>query len=189
MRSIPRRWTVAFAPFAVLIGTGAFAANDGRTTAADVGFSKQANLSPQETLSQSKEYVNKMQERLRKVVQLQEIAKRQKDIIKLNCVNDKLLQLKGHLAVNDQAMNNMNEAIGKGDEITRQHEFTRITILFEKVDVLGTEAENCIGDSEIYVGNARVDVEIDPSIPQVDVTDPGYPTLNVERPPQASATL
>jgi hypothetical protein len=189
MRNTPRRWLIRFAPLAVLIGGAALANRDGKGSEADLGFSKQANLAPSEMLAQSKDYVSKMQDRLRKVVGLQEVAKKQKDIIKLNCVNDKLLQVKGHIAVNDQAMNNLNDAIAKGDDASRQHEFTRITILYQKVEVLGTEAENCIGDSEIYVGNARVDVEVDPSIPQVDVTDPGYPTLNVDRPPQASSAI
>lgn len=189
MRNSPRRWMVRFVPLGLLIGSGAIAATDNKAAEADLAFSKQANLSPAETLAQSKDYVGKMQDRLRKVVELQEVAKKQKDIIKLNCVNDKLLQVKGHIAVNDQAVSNLNEAIAKGDDATRQHEFTRITILYQKTEVLGTEAENCIGDSEIYVGRAVVEVVIDPSIPQVDLTDPGNPLLYLDRPPVASATL
>ena len=135
MRSTPRRWLRA-APLALLVGSGALAANDKGATQADLPFTKLANLSPQETLAQSKEYVSKMQDTQRRVVQLQEVAKKQKDIIKLNCVNDKLLQVKGHLAVNDQAMSSLNEAIAKNDDATRQHEFTRVTILFQKVAIL-----------------------------------------------------
>jgi hypothetical protein len=130
-----------------------------------------------------------MQDTLRRVVELQEVAKKQKDIIKLNCVNDKLLQVRGHLAVNQQAMANLNEAIAKGDDGSRQHEFTRVTILYQKVQVLGTEAENCIGEDLSYIGQARVDVEIDPSIPQNDPTDPGFPQVDVSRPPLASPSL
>jgi hypothetical protein len=179
------------APFALLATTGAFAANDGNPggTQAELPFAKTANLSPQETLTQSKDYVTKMQDTLRRVVELQEVAKKQKDIIKLNCVNDKLLQVRGHLAVNQQAMANLNEAIAKGDDGSRQHEFTRVTILYQKVQVLGTEAENCIGEDLSYIGQARVDVEIDPSIPQNDPTDPGFPQVDVSRPPLASPSL
>ncbi len=180
---------VRVAPLVLLVGSGAFAANDKDGAAADLPFAKQSNLSPQETLTQSKEYVSKMQDTQRRIVELQEVAKKQKDIIKLNCVNDKLLQVKGHLAVNDQAMTSLNEAIAKGDDGARQHEFTRVTILYQKVTVLGTEAENCIGEDLSYIGQSRVDIEIDPSIPQVDVTDPGYPQLDTTRPPLASSLL
>ncbi|MFM9469817.1 hypothetical protein ACKI1K_44555, partial [Streptomyces scabiei] len=90
------------------------------------------------------------------IVQLQELAKKQKDIIKLNCTNDKLLQVKGHLALTDQAMANLNEAMAKADDDARKHEFTRVTILYQKVLVLGTEAENCIGEDLSYVGATTV---------------------------------
>jgi hypothetical protein len=180
---------VRIAPFVLLVGSGAFAANDKDGAQADLPFAKQANLSPQETLTQSKEYQAKMLDTQKRIVELQDVAKKQKDIIKLNCVNDKLLQVKGHLAVNDQAMTSLNEAIAKNDDGARQHEFTRVTILYQKVTVLGTEAENCIGEDLSYVGQSRVDIEIDPSIPQVDVTDPGYPQLDTTRPPLASSLL
>jgi|SRR5579871_5022007 len=187
MTKLPQRWLLRIAPVALLVGTGALADDKGSVDVPPI--TKTANLSPTETLTQAKEYVSKMQDTLRHVVQLQEVAKKQKDIIKLNCVNDKLVQVKGHLAVNDNAMASLNEAIAKGDDSGRQHEFTRVTILYQKVQVLGTEAENCIGEDLSYVGEARVDVEIDPSIPQTDVTDPGYPQLDTSRPPLASSTL
>jgi hypothetical protein len=191
MRTTPIRWLLRAAPLALLIGSGALAANDTKSegASADIPFTKQANMTPQETLAQSKEYVSKMQDTLRRITELQEVAKKQKDIIKLNCVNDKLLQTKGHIAVNDQAMSSLNEAIARNDAPSRQHEFSRVTILYQKVLVLGTEAENCIGEDLSYIGAARVDVEIDPGIPQQDVTDPGYPQLDISRPPLASAPL
>ena len=148
-----------------------------------------ANLSPQETLTQAKDYVAKMQDGMRRIVQLQEMAKKQKDIIKLNCANDKLLQVKGHMAVTDQAMSNLNESIAKGDDDARKHEFTRVTILYQKVLVLGTEAENCIGEDLSYVGATTVTVEIDPSIPVTDVTAFDFPAVDTSRPPVLSAPL
>ncbi len=184
-----RRVWLRLAPLALLVGTGALAANDKDGAQAEIPFSKVANLTPAETLAQAKEYVNKMQDTLSQVNRLQDTAKKQKDIIKLNCVSDKLMQIKGHLAVNDQAMSSLNEAIAKGDDGTRQHEFTRVTILFQKVQVLGTEAENCIGQDLSYLGAVSTEQVIDPSIPTTDVTDPGYPQLDTSRPPLASSPL
>ncbi|MDB4968021.1 MAG: hypothetical protein JWN44_3710, partial [Myxococcales bacterium] len=56
----------------------------------------------------------------------------------------------------------------------------------QKVVTLGTEAEQCIGEDVSYVGATRVDVEIDPSIPPTDPTEPELPVPVVERPPPAS---
>ena len=107
-------------------------------------------------------------------------------MVKLNCVNDKLTQLKGHMIVTNESMSTLSLDIAKGDDAARQHEFTRITILYQKVVTLGTEAEQCIGDDVSYVGATQVDVEIDPSIPPTDPTQPDLPLPVVTRPPEAS---
>src|SRR5438045_7513795 len=95
---------------------------------------------------QANDYQAKMNDILKRMVQLQEIARRQKDVIRLNCVNDKLLQLKQLQNIGDQAHNNMQEAIVRGDEDARYHEFGRITIAYQQAQVLSSEADNCIGE-------------------------------------------
>ncbi len=145
------------------------------------------NLSSSDMLSRAKDSVSKMQETVRDIAQLQEQAKKQKDVIKLNCVNDKMVQVKGHMAVADTAMGNLNEAMGKGDDDGRRHEYQRVSILFQKVLVLGTEARNCVGDDLSYVGGVQRSEEIDPSIPQKDFTAFPLPPVDTTRPPLATA--
>ena len=178
-----RRTSIAAVSFALIGATAAFAA-----VGEDVGidFRKSITLSPQETQAQAKDYYKKMQETQRRVTQLQAKAKKDKDMVKLNCVGDKLTQVKGHLAVTDQSMSSLNGAINKGDDGARQHEFTRVTILYQKVVTLGTEAEQCIGEDVSYVGATTVEVDIDPSIPVTDPTQPDLPIPDVGRPPEAS---
>jgi hypothetical protein len=181
----PRRTSLAAVLFALVGATAAFAAV-GDTSDVGIDFRKSITLSPQETLSQSKDYYKKMQETQRRVQMLQVKAKKDKDMVKLNCVNDKLTQLQGHMTVSDQSMSSLAADVAKGDDAARQHEFTRITILYQKVVTLGTEAEQCIGEDVSYVGATRVDVEIDPSIPPTDPTQPDLPVPDVQRPPEAS---
>jgi hypothetical protein len=179
------RTSIAAVSFALIGATAAFAAVG---DAGDVGidFRKTITLSPQETQAQAKDYYKKMQETQRRVGQLQAKAKKDKDIVKLNCVNDKATQLKVHMTVTDQSMSSLSIDIAKSDDTARQHEFTRISILYQKVVTLGTEAEQCIGEDVSYVGATRVDVEIDPSIPPGDPTIPDLPVPIVDRPPEAS---
>jgi hypothetical protein len=180
-----RRTSTAALSFALIGATAAFAAV-GETTDVGIDFRKSVTLSPQETLTQSKDYYKKMLETQRRVQTLQGKAQKDKDMVKLNCVNDKLTQLKGHMTVTDQSMASLTADIARGDDTARQHEFTRITILYQKVATLGTEAEQCIGEDVSYVGATRVDVEIDPSIPPYDPTQPDLPVPVVQRPPEAS---
>jgi len=155
----------------------------------DVSVKQRANLSPQEMLGQGKDYSRVMNETLGHIQGLQETARRQKDIIKLNCVTDKLVQAKVNINIAEQAMTTLQESIARADEGGRTHEFTRLTIVNQKVLVLGTEAENCIGEDLSFVGSTRVDVEGDPGIPTIDPTLPPTPTIDVTRPPPASNYL
>jgi hypothetical protein len=152
----------------------------------DVSVKQRATLSPQEMLGQGKDYFRSMNETMAHIQTLQETARRQKDIIKLNCVTDKLVQAKVNINIAEQSMTTLQESIARSDEGSRSHEFTRLTIVNQKVLVLGTEAENCIGEDLSFVGATRVDVEIDPNIPTTDPTLPPAPGIDINRPPPAS---
>jgi hypothetical protein len=52
---------------------------------------------------------------------------------------------------------------------------------------LGAEAENCIGEDLSFVGATRVDVDVDPNIPQNDPTQPPAPGIDIERPAEATS--
>lgn len=146
-------------------------------------------LSPGEELAQAKEYSSKMGEVQSRMLDLQKIAKKEKDIIKLNCVNDKLEKVKGHISVADQAMSALNDAASKNDAEGREHEYARMAILNQKVQVLRAEAENCIGADLSYVGDTNVVEDVDSNIPSQDVTAFDFPPLDTTRPPLASAAL
>jgi hypothetical protein len=145
-----------------------------------------SSLNPSEISQQSADYMTKMKATELRASKLQDDARKKKDVVKLNCVADKVVQIKGHLAVADQTMAGLATAIARSDGGETQHEFTRITLIFQKVTVLGTEAENCIGEDAAYVGDTKVDVDIDPTIPSEDPTEPQLPLPDVSRPPEAS---
>jgi len=180
--------TVSVASALCAQGAGVAAGGPGVANQADVGVKQRSTLTPQEMSKQANEYFKSMNDTLKRISGLQEQSKRQKDIIRLNCVTDKLVQAKVNITIGEQAMASLQENITRADEGGRTHEFTRLTIVNQKVAVLGAEAENCIGEDLSFVGATRVDVEIDPSLPQTDITQPGVPTTDVVRPDYASDT-
>ena len=93
-----------------------------------------------------------MGEVLKRIQVLQDQAKREKDIIRLNCVTDKVVQVRVNISIAEQSMASLQEAVTRADEGERTHEFTRLTIVNQKVLVLGAEAENCIGEDLSFVG-------------------------------------
>ena len=152
----------------------------------DLSVGQKPTLTTQEMISQAREYQQGMGHVLKRIQTLQETARKQKDIIKLNCVQDKLVQARVNVSIADQALTSLQENVARADEGGRAHEFTRLTIINQKVTVLGAEAENCVGEDLSFVGATRIDVEIDPNIPRDDPTQPAGPTTNITRPPAAS---
>jgi hypothetical protein len=180
--------TAAFLASALVAHGGAGAAQNAGAPAnqADIAVKQRSNLTPQEMVKQGNEYFKNMNDTVKRITDLQNQSKRQKDIIRLNCVTDKLVQAKVNITIGEQAMAALQENISRADEGGRTHEFTRLTIVNQKVTVLGAEAENCIGEDLSFVGATRVDVEIDPNLPTVDVTQPANPQIDDGRPPPAS---
>lgn len=152
----------------------------------DLSVKQRPTLTPAEMVNQSKEYLQGMAQVVKRIQNLQEEAKRQKDIIRLNCVTDKLVQARVNENIAEQSMAALQENVAKNDAGGQTHEFTRLTIVNQKVTVVGAEAENCIGEDLSFVGATRVDVEIDQNIPQYDPTQPGSPFIDITRPPEAS---
>ena len=154
----------------------------------DVSFKKTANISTSEMIDTGKGYIDNLQQALSRIVQLQEVAKKAGDVIKLNCVNDKLLQIKELLNIAEGALTNITEAIARNDEDERYHQFSRLTIAHQKGEQVRQEAENCIGEDLVYVGDTEIDMEVDPTVPGTDPLDPvGVEPIVVERPPISSS--
>lgn len=152
----------------------------------DLSVKQRPTLTPAEMVNQSKEYLQGMAQVVKRIQGLQDEAKRQKDIIRLNCVTDKLVQARVNENIAEQSMAALQENVAKNDVGGQTHEFTRLTIVNQKVTVVGAEAENCIGEDLSFVGATRVDVEVDQNIPQYDPTQPGSPFIDITRPPEAS---
>ena len=73
---------------------------------------------------------------------LQQLARKEKDVIKLNCVNDKLVQVKPEMNIVDAAIAELESAT----DATRMTVFESISKAAENVRRLREEADQCIGE-------------------------------------------
>ena len=147
-----------------------------------------AKISPEETMTRSKLMQTQMMATEARVAMLQKRAAQKRDMVQVNCTSDKLVQVRGYVVVGTQAAQAIEAAIARRDDGSRVHNLERQNIVHQKVLVLGTEAEGCIGEDMSYVGATKVDVDIDPTIPQEDPTVTGVVTVVplTPRPPEAS---
>lgn len=139
-------------------------------------------------LERSTKALNTMREVLRDVLGKLEEARRAKDVVKLNCVNEKLTQIKGLLRISEQADVALQEAVATREKTSSEHEYTKVMIAQQKVSQMRSEAEKCIGQLAFQADeNMSVEVEEPKDLPGGDPTRPKPPDDVVIRPPPASA--
>ena len=86
-------------------------------------------------LERSTQALGGMRESLRQVFEKVEEARRTKDVVKLNCANEKLTQIKGLLRISEQADVALQEALTRRETSVSEHEFTKVMIARQKVSV------------------------------------------------------
>jgi hypothetical protein len=99
-----------------------------------------------------------MKAALKLVLGRAEQARNEKDVVKLNCVNEKLTQMKALLKVAEQADVALREAMamrGGGEA-----ESSKLAITRTKVDRLRRDSEQCVGQLAFMV-DERTTVEVE----------------------------
>jgi hypothetical protein len=114
-------------------------------------------------------------------------ARKENDIIKVTCLNNKLTQINANLRNAQRRLSTLRGAV---DTDQANHEFIVLKVVNGKLETLEKEAAQCVGQDLFETGSTKVVTEIDtsqlpfennPSIPPV-VLPPTLPTL----PPPAS---
>jgi hypothetical protein len=136
--------------------------------------------------SEAMRLVGRMRALEARVTTLAAQARRRQDIVLLNCVNDKLGQLRGNLSVAEQSVDALGRPEVEADAEAKSHELAKISLTHQKVVVLAQEAETCSGEALRYAGSTQVETAIDPNVPEEDPTDPPIERLEMERPPMGS---
>jgi len=152
----------------------------------NVTVAQPAGLSPQDMLTQSQTYKANTMQTTQRLSQMVEEARKQKDVIRLTCLTDKVVQANANMNILDKALMSLQDAVGRNDEGASTHEFTRITIVNQKVQILGAEAEGCVGEELQFVGATKVDVEVSKDVRKDDTSQPATAGTGFERPPVAS---
>jgi hypothetical protein len=161
------------------------------TNQAEVEVRQQAELSPEEQVTQAESIHQRGVNLSRRVSASLDESRREKDIIRVTCLNDKLTQVNANLRTVEQRLGSLGESAQGGDASRRNHEFTVLTVLGQKFDVLEQEANQCLGQDIFETGATRIVTTIDPSTPTDDPTiTPEAPSVLIPFiPPPASPVM
>lgn len=138
-----------------------------------------ANLSGADQLREANNIVDRMTQMRRRVSDMLDRARQDRDIIRVNCLNDKLTQLDVTLRSAREHRELLQTAVSINNDGQRNHEFTLLTIFRSRAENLETEAHTCVGEETGTFDRARFTLRltVDPNIPEGDTTE--YPTAEI----------
>ena len=187
-----RRFGILGVVATLLCGLSAGVGAQDQTTGGNVelGVETKANVSAEEQLGQADAITRRGSALAARLTKMLGEARRDKDIMRANCINRKLMETNANVRNVDQRVRALKEAAQVGDEGRRNHEFTVLSVLAQKFDVLEQEAAQCLGQSVFEPGASQVVTTVptniytagDPST--VPSTPPPPPAVNV--PPTTS---
>ncbi|HEX7481798.1 MAG TPA: hypothetical protein VF331_28585 [Polyangiales bacterium] len=139
-----------------------------------------AALSDAEQLAQAQGIVQRGNDLATRVSQQLDSATRENDIIRVTCLNDKLAQINAAAHTAQGRLSALQAAVGTD---ARGHEFTVLTVLGQKLQVLDQEANQCLGQDLYSTGGTKTTTIIDTSLMPFEDNPSSPPVL---LPPGAS---
>lgn len=130
--------------------------------------------------------VAQMEQLSERIQGLLDQARRERDIIKVTCLNDKLTQINVSIRSFRDRMEQHAEAVRARSDERRDHVYRLMVILAQRARSLRLEAEGCVGETDVVFGRTRVETEIDPTITPDDPSQIADVDFVFDRPPSAS---
>jgi hypothetical protein len=145
------------------------------------------DLSPEDKLEDGKQMVAAIQQMSQSIQRQLQSAKKDRDVVRVLCLNDKLNQVDVALRSGQDRLGALEAAAERKDADRCLHEYTVLVVLNDHARVLNGEASQCVGEETGFVGEAEVSVSIDPNLPDGDtgfVADPNAipPPPNISSP-------
>jgi len=141
---------------------------------AQVGFQKKPQMSPQEQLNDSVNQLARMDAVSNTVRHMLEQARTARDVVKTLCLNDKLNQIDVAIRSGRERHDALKSAANRNDAELSNHEYTILAVLRQRAEQLGAEANQCIGEEAVTIGQSQTTMNVDPTLPP-DTTDTQYP--------------
>lgn len=161
----------------LLAGAGSFAyAQSGTVRSGDddggedatTGVTRRADLTPEEQLAEADRIHTGAQTLSQRVMSMLDEARREGDVVRVTCLDDKLTQINAHARTLSDRIESLQQATTTADSDRRNHEFTVISVLGQNFTQLERDANECVGQSQFETGATRVVTTIDPETPDGD---------------------
>lgn len=134
------------------------------------------SMSDDKKLNRAESKISESRQSLEQTNALLEQAREQeKDVMKINCINDKQAAIKGFLKVAEQSYVKLKDAASGNDAEEADHHYTLISVSKQKIDSLTEEARMCAGEVQRYAEETQVEVDVDDDVAETDGYVPPNP--------------
>ena len=134
-------------------------------------------LPPAQQVAKAKDYVRRM-EAIRATIQRDlEGARGQNDVVKTLCLDDKLNQIDVAITKSSDRAGSLNQAADRSDGDLANHEFTILSVLYDRAIQLDAEAQQCIGKEAGFVGESSSTMTLEGYIAPEEADFPIFPVF------------
>jgi len=158
--------------------------NEGRLASALPNAPADNKYTSEEMMILAPKYAAEMEGAIEHAQDVRIMAYRSHDIIRMTCIDDKIGQMKTLENLASPRMMMMRTF--KAEPIVMRVEFDVISQVHDRVTVLGTEVDACMGDNLDAVSAGRIHEENQAGTDLNDPTRPPMPVPVTDRPPEAS---
>ncbi len=150
---------------------------------------REGELAPTERLRLAQELVANIQQSSQAVLRQLQVARAERDVVRVLCLNDKLNQVDVALRSAEDRMVSLRTAVERSDAERARHEHTVLDVLDDRVRVLVSESNQCVGEETGFIGEAEVSVSIDPNLPDDAIADDSLPPPLAPPPPTVNSPI
>jgi hypothetical protein len=141
----------------------------------DVTVRSDAPLTGEQKLAWVEEQTRKARQSKIVVQNMLDQSRREKDTIKITCLDDKFTQINVNLRGIEERTVGLETAVRANDEEGAGQQFTILKVYVVRVQGLVAEAENCIGDVDVVLGESETIVTVDDDITAEDPSNASTP--------------
>jgi hypothetical protein len=122
----------------------------------DPGISGRPVVTAEEKIAQAESIARRAGQLSESLSKMLDEARREKDIMRANCVNRKRTEVNANTRNVEQRLKAMRDAKAGGDDVRFAHEYTVLIVLSQKLDQLDQEATQCLGQNVYEHGASQV---------------------------------
>jgi len=126
-----------------------------------VTSTKFKDLSQKEIISKSTDYINTMKNMMNKSYSILKEARKEKNIMKLNCINDNIMVIKGYLRRSEDDKLQIDEYLSQDNNSNAVDLLAKIYEAFNSVKQADISIQSCSGNVLTYTGKKEVNVEVE----------------------------